>query len=439
MSRERDKSEEAGTATIVRAPSARPLGAVLRVMRDDTAGPAYRLKTGKCVIGSGKGCDLVIADTTVSRTHVELELVPEGVRVHDLGSRNGTFYVGQRIDTMVLGLGSRITLGATPLAIEPDGDALADGSLYAGDEFRGMVGVSNAMRRLFATLARLEGSLATVLVTGESGVGKELVACAIHEGSSLADGPLIVLNCGAIPRELAGSELFGHRRGAFTGAVDTHRGAFERADGGTLFLDEVGELPLEVQPLLLRALETGEVRALGSEQTKQVRVRVVAATHRDLREEGRFREDLYYRLAVVKLQVPPLRERPDDIEPLARRFGHAAGIEELPAALVERLKTQPWPGNVRELRNTIQAYAAVGALPEDSSQREALRRALAEFIDVTRPYTELKEELNDIFTPIYLDALLEEAGQNQSAAAKIAQMDRTYLGRLLNKYGRSKE
>jgi pSer/pThr/pTyr-binding forkhead associated (FHA) protein len=155
MSRERDKSEEAGTATIVRAPSARPLGAVLRVMRDDTAGPAYRLKTGKCVIGSGKGCDLVIADTTVSRTHVELELVPEGVRVHDLGSRNGTFYVGQRIDTMVLGLGSRITLGATPLAIEPDGDALADGSLYAGDEFRGMVGVSNAMRRLFATLARL--------------------------------------------------------------------------------------------------------------------------------------------------------------------------------------------------------------------------------------------------------------------------------------------
>lgn len=436
-----ESSGEHGTATIVRVPSRRPLGALIRVIREDSLAPPYRLTAGKCVLGSGKSCDVVISEATVSRAHAELELVPEGVSVRDLGSRNGTFYIGQRIEKMVLGLGSQFTVGATHVAIEPDGDSLTGGSIYAGDEFRGMVGVSTSMRRLFATLARLEGSLATVLIVGESGVGKELVARAIHEGSSLASGPLVVLNCGAIARELAASELFGHRRGAFTGALETHRGAFECADMGTLFLDEVGELPLEVQPLLLRALETGEVRAVGSEQTKQVRVRVIAATHRDLRDEtkaGRFREDLYYRLAVVTLGVPPLRERRDDVEPLARRFARAVGMGDIPAALLERLKTQIWPGNVRELRNAIHAHAAIGTLPDDVSTITVLRAALSEFIDVARPYTELKDELNDVFTRKYLEMLLAQADNNQSVAARLAKMDRTYLGRLLSKYGRVK-
>src|SRR5262249_27269355 len=232
--------------------------------------------------------------------------------------------------------------------------------------YRGMIGASLAMRRLFGALARLEGSLVTVLITGESGVGKELVARALHEGSSVASGPLVTVNCGAIAPDLVASELFGHRRGAFTGASDARRGAFESADGGTLFLDEIGELPLDVQPMLLRALESGEVRAVGADRSTMVRVRVIAATHRDLRTEvraSRFREDLYYRIAVVELAVPPLRDRIEDVEDLANRFADAAGIGALAPEVIGRLRARRWPGNVRELRNVVQAFAALGRLP----------------------------------------------------------------------------
>jgi DNA-binding NtrC family response regulator len=356
--------------TIVRdipASAARPLGALVRVLGDRSIPAAgFRLSHGKCVVGSAPGCDVVVAQP---------ELVAEGVAVRDLGSRNGTFYLGQRVERMVLGLGGQIEIGATTLIIDADADSLQSGELYAGDTFRGMVGGSAVMRRLFATLARLDGSLVSVLVRGESGVGKELVARAIHAGSSVSSGPLSVVNCGAIPRDLAASELFGHRRGAFTGAVDHHRGAFESADGGTLFLDEIGELPLEVQPMLLRVLETGEVRALGSEQSRQVRVRLICATHRDLQEEvaaGRFREDLYYRLAVVTLEVPPLRDRPEDVAPLARRFAVAAGLQELPSQVMERLQAQPWRGNARELVTDHARALRLGASEELLARRAQL-------------------------------------------------------------------
>jgi transcriptional regulator with GAF, ATPase, and Fis domain len=281
-----------------------------------------------------------------------------------------------------------------------------------------------------------------VLVEGESGVGKELVARALHDGSPAARGPLVVVNCGAIPRELVASELFGHTRGAFTGAVDTRRGAFECADGGTLFLDEIGELPLDVQPVLLRALETGDVRPVGADRGRRVRVRVIAATNRDLEEEtraGRFREDLYYRLAVVKIPVLPLRERREDIEPLARAFADGVGLEEIPADVLERLKARDWPGNARELRNAVQAYAALGALPEAAFGGGcSLDAALAAVVDGTRPYAEQKEEMNDRFTRAYLRALMEHARGNQTAAARVAGLDRSYLGKLLARHGLAK-
>ena len=295
------------------------------------------------------------------------------------------------------------------------------------------------MRKLFRTLVRLEGSTATVLLEGESGAGKELVAAAIHRGSALASHELVTVNCGALPRDLVASELFGHRRGAFTGATDHRKGAFETADGGTLFLDEVGELPLEVQPMLLRALETGEVRAVGSDRAKKVRVRFIAATNRDLKvdvETGRFREDLFYRLAVVRLRAPSLRERPEDIAPLAAHFAREAGLHDLPTAVVEQLKARAWPGNVRELRNAVQAYAALGSLPAaDGPQAGALELALSQLVDVERPYVEQKDELIDRFTRLYLTALLAHTGGNQSAAARLAGLDRGYLGRLLTKHG----
>jgi DNA-binding NtrC family response regulator len=393
------------------------------------------------VLGSGPGCDVVIPEATVSRKHVELALVAEGVTVHDLGSRNGTFYLGQRIEKMTLGLGGRIAVGATEVVIDGDRESLEKERLHPDTHFRGMTGVSIAMRKLFATLVRLEGSLVNVVLGGESGVGKELVARAIHEGSKVAAGPFIAINCGAIPRDMATSELFGHRRGAFTGAVDDHEGAFECADGGTLFLDEVAELPLDVQPVLLRALEMGEVRRIGEARPKTVRVRVVAASNRDLADEvrcGRFREDLYYRLAVVRLTVAPLRERPEDVAPLAHAFAAAVGVE-LTDEVVERLKARRWPGNARELRNTINAYAALGELPDESAVGSSVSDlALGDLIDLARPYAEQKDELSERFTRIYLQALLAQTRGNQSAAAKLAGLDRTYLGRLLLKHGLSR-
>src|SRR6185503_10855221 len=227
------------------------------------------------------------------------------------------------------------------IAIDPDLVSLHGSPEAESAGYRGLVGVSAAMRRIFAILLRLEGSLINVLIEGESGVGKELIARALHEGSSVHEGPLVIVNCAALGRELVLSELFGHRKGAFTGAVEARKGAFEAADGGTLFLDEIGELPLDVQPMLLRALESGEAKPLGENAPRKVRVRVVAATSRDLEQEmqaGRFREDLYYRLAVVKLTIPPLRERPEDVEVLAQRFASAAGLGALPPEVIERLE-----------------------------------------------------------------------------------------------------
>ena len=422
-------------------PRPSPIGALVRVLGVKSAPPMLKLKVGTCILGSGPNCDIVISEPTVSRVHVELGLVPEGVTVKDLGSRNGTFYQGQRVEKMVLALGGRINVGATAVAIDADTEALAQAPEFTGTFYRGIVGVSLPIRRLFAVLTRLEGSLATVLVEGESGVGKELVARALHEGSSVAGCPFIAVNCGAIPRELVASELFGHRRGAFSGAIDARRGAFESADGGTLFLDEIGELPIEVQPVLLRAIESGEVRPVGDDQAKHVKVRLVAATNRNLEGEvraNRFRQDLFYRLAVVRLAVPPLRERPEDVEPLARRFATNMGIGELPTGVLEQLKSRSYAGNVRELQNAIQAYAALGDLPQASSRLSMLEQAFSEVVDVQRPYADQKDEVTDRFTRVYLMALMAHANGNQSVAARLAGLNRSYLGRLLVKHGLAK-
>jgi two-component system response regulator GlrR len=420
----------------------RPLGVLVRSVDVEMLPSVYRFSEGKCLIGSGKSCNIVMRERTVSREHAELSLVPEGVRVRDLESRNGTFYMGQRVESLIVAPGTRLRLGKAEIRIDADVELLASevaSSTHAGETYRGMVGRSPAMQQVFAMLERLEGTLVTVLVTGESGVGKELVARALHEGSAVASGPLVVVNCGALPRELVASELFGHKRGAFTGAVDARQGAFATADGGTLFLDEIGELPLEVQPMLLRALETGEVRAVGTDRASRVRTRIVAATHRDLAEDTRsskFREDLYYRLAVVRVAVPPLRDRVEDIEPLARAFARSVGLDDLPPPVIAQLKARAWPGNVRELRNAVSTYAALGVIPETASVRGSLLDvALGEHVDVARPYADQKDALIDRFTERYLRALLAHTAGNQTAAARLAGLDRGYLGRLLARYG----
>jgi DNA-binding NtrC family response regulator len=308
------------------------------------------------------------------------------------------------------------------------------GSTELGD-YDELVGSSPPMLALFAQLRRLEASLVNVLIEGESGTGKELVARAIHRRSAVATGKLVSVNCGAFERSLVQSMLFGHRRGAFTGALDAHVGAFEAASNGTLFLDEVAELPLDVQPSLLRALEVGAFVRVGEHEERPVSVRVVAATNRDLEAEvrkGRFREDLYYRLLVAHVRVPPLRERPSDVPLLARTITEREGLPALPQAVQRELATRTWRGNVRELRNAIQVYGALGTLPEPRElECHGSRGEVRTRIDVTRPYAIQKEELLRSFLREYLGELMEQAGGNQSLAARISGFSRSHLNKLI--------
>ena len=428
-----------GPTVVARAKTeAPPLAVLVRVEGAPSTPGALRLEDGCCVVGAGSDADLIIDDSSVSRRHVELSLAAEGVHVRDLGSRNGTFYMGQRIEAATLALGSVVTIGSTRVVLELDQSELDAG---AGSEasYDGLLGASEPMRRLFALLRRLEGSLASVLVEGATGTGKELVARAIHRRSPLSSRPLVAVNCGAFDREMVKSDLFGHKKGAFTGAVESRDGAFEMADGGTLFLDEVGELPLDVQPILLRVLESGEVTRLGETTARHVDVRVIAATNRDLQarvDDGTFREDLYYRLAVVRLRLPPLQERIEDVPLLARHFARDAGLGELSDELLESLRGHSWPGNARELRNAVHAYAAIGALPPPMATRGGtLSGAMLGHIELDRPYADQKEDVVQAFTKAYLERLLAHTGGNQSEAARISGIERSYLGKLVTRLG----
>ena len=413
-----------------------PLGVVLRVTNRLSRPRTFQLGEGSCVCGAAPDADLVIADDSVSRHHLELTLVPEGVRVKDLGSHNGTWYAGQRIREAVLRAGSTLSLGRAELRLESDREALEATEPSEGGEYGELVGTSPPMRKLYGILGRIEASLASVLIEGESGTGKELIARAVHVHSSVAAGPFVAVNCGALERGLVRSELFGHRRGAFTGAIENRIGAFESASGGTLFLDEIGELPLEVQPLLLRALELGTVSRVGETQERPVSVRVIAATNRGLAAEvraGRFREDLYFRLMVVPVSVPPLRERGADIELLALHFARSCGIAELPDDVIAELHCRSWPGNVRELANAVKTYAVLGVLPARPSPRdEEVGEWLSRMLDFELPYAVQKERLLKTFLRVYLEALLARTAGNKSLAARISGLERSYLNKVAN-------
>jgi DNA-binding NtrC family response regulator len=326
------------------------------------------------------------------------------------------------------------------LDIEAGRRALEPPSRFELDGYGAIVGSSPAIRRLYAVLERIESSLAHVVVEGESGTGKELIARAIHEHSSVASGPFVAVNCGALERPLARSELFGHKRGAFTGALENREGAFEAARGGTLFLDEIGELPAEVQPVFLRTLEVGAVTRLGENSDRPINVRIIAATNRSLEAEmraGRFREDLYFRLMVVPLLVPPLRERQDDVGMLAAHFARDFGLESLPEDVLGELRARTWPGNVRELRNAIQTYCVLGALPKRTIPREAdLDDCLHNFVDLDLPYAVQKDTLLKHFQRVYMEALLARTGGNKSLASRISGLERSYLNKVANRDGR---
>jgi DNA-binding NtrC family response regulator len=330
------------------------------------------------LIGTGAGCQLAIADPHVSRRHAEILRTPNGIVLRDLGSRNGTFIGHLAVKEVVLASGAEIRVGTTKLRFEMGGEAGRLGRLLrepvredelkeVPSRFGPALGASSAMRELFALFARLGRTELTITLIGETGTGKDVLARAIHEHSTRADRPFLVFDCGAVAPTLIESELFGHEKGAYTGAAGERRGAFERAHGGTLLLDEIGELQIDLQPKLLRVLEQRCVRRLGGAQDVPVDVRILAATNRDLEDRvrlGDFREDLFFRLSAAMLRVPPLRERREDLTLLVTHFLSEGGktLTVAPETL-EVLASYHWPGNVRELKNVIAGAAAVADGP----------------------------------------------------------------------------
>ncbi|MFV1956790.1 MAG: sigma 54-interacting transcriptional regulator, partial [bacterium] len=331
----------------------------LDVFRDRQYLGGYHIGTTSEVrIGRGRKNQIILPDSVVSRKHARLVRHGSGYMLID-ESRNGTLMKGKKVSNVRLESGDELEIG--PFRIQFDEDVYdwdretEESKVLEKESFQGIVGTSPAIRNLFEFIKRVSVSDGTVLISGETGSGKELVARAVHTLSVRAKGPFVAINCSAISHDLVESELFGHEKGSFTGAVKSRKGAFEQANGGTLLLDEVGELSLDLQPKLLRVLEEGVIRRVGSQIENEVDVRVVAATHRDLKEEvdnGNFRADLLYRLFVLPLFVPPLRERKEDIGLLTSYFVGSRG--ELAPEAQQHLVDHPWPGNVRELKNVLE-------------------------------------------------------------------------------------
>ncbi len=399
----------------------------------------WRSQGERCSIGSHPSNDLVLGDPTVSRFHCEIVATGRNARVRDLGSLNGTFVGDTQIVEAHLEHGSTIRLGRSVLRFSL-GDRESAIAQSDHDRFGGLLGNGGAMRAVFAVLEKVSQSSATVLIEGETGTGKDVAAEGIHGASARRDGPLVVVDCGAVPANLLESQLFGHERGAFTGADRRRVGAFEEASGGTLFLDEIGELPVELQPKLLRVLEKRQITRLGSNQAHPVDVRIVAATNRDLRamvNRGEFREDLYYRLAVVRVRLPALRERPEDIPLLIRAFlaafragpdvvSRLTSVEHLSA-----LARAAWPGNVRELRNAIEQSVVLDQLSPAEGEAHDAPTA----VDPGVLYEEARRRALAEFERSYLALQLAAHGDNVSAAARAAGVGRVHFHRLLRRSG----
>jgi transcriptional regulator with PAS, ATPase and Fis domain len=394
---------------------------------------------GTLLVGKHPENDLVLEVPGISRYHLELRPEADRVLVRDVGSKNGTFFDGARITEVRVGAGARLRVGG-PAGLEMSIELAEQPALAPSnaESFGPLIGASRSMRSLFAVLERTAETSSTILIVGETGTGKELVAQAVHGASPRKDGPFVVIDCGAIPHQLVESELFGHRRGAFTDAHSDRGGAFEAANGGTLFLDEIGELPVALQPKLLRAVESRSIQRIGETTRRPIDVRLVAATNRDLEKEvvrGMFRQDLFFRLAVVTVLLPPLRDRGDDVLLLARHVMRQLGRPDafdLTGPISQAMLTYSWPGNVRELRNAIERAIHLGAehaIPMVPGRERAVESSAPDL-----PFKEAKEQIIGTFERAYLERLLSRHANNISAASRDAGIDRNYLYRLIKKY-----
>ncbi len=418
-----------------------------------------RVKLGeRLTVGKASDNDLVLPDDTVSRHHCELERTPLGIIVRDLGSTNHTRVGRTAVREAVIESGSTLVVGSVELLLrgEPNRTQVLPSEATSFGE---ALGTSLSMRQIFGVLERIAPTDASVLLEGETGTGKDVLARSIHQISTRKDQPFVVVDCGAVSYNLIESELFGHERGAFTGAVAARQGAFEIAGHGTVFLDEVGELPLDVQPKLLRVLESGEFRRVGGNKPLHAEARIVAATKRNLREEverGKFREDLYFRLSVVPIAVPPLRTRREDVPALveqflalARKRDPTASAISLTRETVSALAAHDWPGNVRELRNVLDRaiyIAAAGGereirlvdLPVSpgsiSGMAPSAGSAYPAF-DSEKSYRQIRSDFEAEFERRYVAWLLDRHAGNISAAAREAKMDRKHLYDLARKRG----
>jgi transcriptional regulator with PAS, ATPase and Fis domain len=407
--------------------------AQLLVTQGPDKGKNARIDQPSFTIGTGDECDFKLTDPAVSRNHVSILLDAKGLILRDT-SKNGTWLGGIRLRDAVLTTDTAITIGGTVIQLTLEAEAMSL-PLSRQDRFGEAIGVSNAMKHVFATLERLATTDVTLLLEGESGVGKDLLSREVHRQSPRRDQPFVIVDCGSIPENLIESELFGHEKGAFTGATESRAGVFVEADGGTLFLDEIGELPLAMQPKLLRSLEQREIRPVGGKAARKVDVRVIAATNRRLPElvkKGTFRSDLYFRLAVAKLTVPALRDRPDDIIPTATALLRSRSGDPnatLPPDFCALLKSYNWPGNVRELANVIERFAVLG-------------RAEAQLFDANTtasddlshmPYHEARRIVLERFEREYLPGVLERAGGVVARAAELAQVARPSFYRMMER------
>jgi len=421
----------------------------LVVVQGPDRGQEIQVEGNRVLIGAHDSCDMNLTDQTVSRRHAEILVHEERYLLRDLGSTNGTTLGGTPVIEAYLTPGARIGIGHTVVLFQPKKKWVRVEASEA-EWFGELFGRSQPMREVFGLFERVSPADLSVVIIGETGTGKELAARAVHNYSRRKDRPFVVVDCGAVSETLVESELFGHERGAFTGADRSRAGAFELADGGTIFLDELGDLPTTLQPKLLRALEQREVKRLGAARPLSVDVRVIAATNRDLRQEvesSNFREDLYYRLAEVVSYMPPLRERREDIRPLAELFledqaRRGGKGRSLSAELISVLESRPWPGNVRELRNVLRRASVLAndeELGPHDLPEQGFLRPRTEPLDVSAvdglPIKDAREKWTEPMEKEYLMRLIRRTSGDLDRAAEIAGVHRKSVERLLRKHG----
>lgn len=431
------------TLTTIRADLVELPALELRAVSPPELRVTVPLALAPVVVGSDPSADVVLRDERASRRHCELSLTDQGIVIRDLRSKNGTFVRGVRIREALLPVGEVAQLGDSQLSVHVSGPPTRI-ELASAASFGDALGATVAMRALFAKLERAAASDETVLLIGESGTGKELLASAIHARSPRREEPFVVFDCSSVAENLIEAELFGHEKGSFTGAVSDRAGLLESSTGGTVFIDEIGELPLHLQPTLLRAIESRQLRRVGGNQWLPFDARIVAATHRDLRAlvaDGKFRQDLYYRLCVVDVTIPPLRERKQDIPLLVERLLASLVpprmLDDLPPGSLDLLQAHDWPGNVRELRNTVTRLVLFPDLMDEAIGAPAAPAGPSRVPEqlLQLPWKQAREMALEQFEKAYLSAVLNRHGGRVASAAKAMGVSRQFVYMLMDRHG----